>query len=70
MARKIVPITSCVLEASRALIWSIVAVNRPSPKKISVLSAKKQKISRAMKWFMSWRRSGLSQSGLFFRSSR
>jgi hypothetical protein len=39
------------------------------PEKMSVRSAKKQKISRAMKWFMSWRRATVPQSGLSFRSS-
>ena len=29
----------------------------------------KQKISRAMKWFMSWRRSALPHSGLSFSNS-
>jgi hypothetical protein len=42
---------------SRSLICSTVRVNRASPLKMSVSSAKKQKISRAMKWFMSARRS-------------
>ena len=37
---------------SRALICPIVAVNSPVPLKMSVFSAKKQKISRAMKWFI------------------
>ncbi len=46
-----------------------VAVNRPVPLKMSVSSAKKQKISRAMKWFMSWRRAAVPQSGLSFSSS-
>jgi hypothetical protein len=49
IARKIMPITSWVSEASRALICSTVAVKRPALRKMSVLSAKKQKISRAMK---------------------
>jgi hypothetical protein len=69
IARNISPITSCVLDESRALICSIVAVNRPVPLKISVSSAKKQKISRAMKWFMSERRDAAPQSGFSFKSS-
>ena len=69
MARNSVPITSWVLDESRALICAIVSVNRPLPLKMSVSSAKKQKISRAMKWFMSWRRSAVPHSGLSFRSS-
>ena len=40
------------------------AVKRPSPLKMSVSSAKKQKISRAMKWFMSCRRAGGSPFGV------
>ena len=47
----------------RVLIRSTVAVKRPSPLKMSVLSAKKQKISRAIKWFMSCRRSASPQLG-------
>lgn len=42
-------ITSWVLDESFALICAIVSVNRPVPLKIPVSSAKKQKISRAMK---------------------
>jgi hypothetical protein len=34
-----------------------------------VSSAKKQKISRAMKWFISWRRAAVPHSGLSFSSS-
>ena len=34
---------------------------------MSVSSAKKQKISRAMKWFMSWRRCGGSPFGVFLQ---
>ena len=49
MARNSVLITSCVLDESRAAICSIVVVNRVVPLKMSVSSAKKQKISRAMK---------------------
>jgi hypothetical protein len=41
--------TSWVFEESRALICVTVVVNSPSPWKIPVSSAKKQKISRAMK---------------------
>ncbi len=37
--------------------------------KMSVSSAKKQKISRAMKWFMSCAALAVSQSGLSFSSS-
>ena len=69
MARNSSPITSWVFDESRALICSIVAVNSPLPLKMSVSSAKKQKISRAMKWFMSWRRAAVPQSGLSFNSS-
>src|SRR5689334_20266476 len=54
--RNSAPITSWVLDESRALICSIVAVNRRVLLKMSVSSAKKEKISRAIKWFMSWRR--------------
>jgi hypothetical protein len=54
--------------SSITLICSIVAVNRSSPVKISVLWAKKQKISRAIKWFMSCRHA-VPHSGLSFRSS-
>jgi hypothetical protein len=38
-----------VFDESEALIFAIVAVNNPVPLKMSVFSAKKQKISRAMK---------------------
>ena len=41
--------TSCVLEESFALIFAMVSVNKPFPMKMSVSSAKKQKIRRAMK---------------------
>jgi len=57
------------LEESLVLIFVTVTVNKSSPRKMSVLSAKKQKISRAMKWFMSGRRSAVPQSGLSFSSS-
>ena len=49
MARNSVSITVWVLEESFALICAMVSVNRPLPMKMSVSSAKKQKISRAMK---------------------
>ena len=70
MARNSSLITAWVLDESLALIRSMVVVKRPPVVKMSVSSAKKQKISRAMKWFMSWRRSEVPQSGLSFRSSR
>src|SRR6218665_821436 len=69
MARKIASNTSWVLAPSHSLICSTVWVNRPLPLKMSVSSAKKQKIRRAMKWFMPWRRSLVAQSGLLFSSS-
>ncbi len=61
--------TSCVLAKSPALIRATVSVNLPLPPKISVSSAKKQKISRAMSLFISWRRSAVPQAGLSFNSS-
>ncbi len=69
MARKISDSTSWVLPDSRSLKVSTVRVNRPSPWKMSVSSAKKQKISRAMKWFMSARRASPAHSGFSFSSS-
>ena len=69
MARKISPITSWVFELSAALILSIVSVKSPETLKISVSSAKKQKMSRAMKWFISGRRSAEPHSGFSFSSS-
>ena len=69
MARNNVAMTSCVLDESLALICATVSVKRPLPTKMSVSSAKKQKISRAMKWFMSWRRSAVPHAGLSFSSS-
>ncbi len=68
MARKMSPSTVCRSAPSRALICSTVRVKRLSPWKMPVSSAKKQKISRAMKWFMSGRREAAAQSG-FSRSS-
>ncbi len=45
----------------------MVAVNRPLPLKMSVSSAKKQKISRAKKWFMSCRRAVGVPVGVFLQ---
>ena len=70
MARKISPITAWVLAPVGSLYWFTVWVNRPWPLKMSVSSAKKQNTSRAMKWFMSRRRSGCAQSGFSLSSSR
>lgn len=61
--------TSWVFELSTSDIFCTSAVNRPVPLKISVSSAKKQKISRAIKWFMSGRRSEAAHSALSFNSS-
>ena len=69
MARNSVARTSCVFDESLALICATVSVKRPLPTKMSVSSAKKQKISRAMSLFMSWRRSAVPQAGLSFNSS-
>ena len=63
------PITSWVFDESLALICSTVLGEQAVPLKMPVSSAKKQKISRAMKWFMSWRRSAVPHAGLSFRSS-
>ena len=49
MARNRVLITSWVFEEAFALIRATVLVKSPLPMKMSVSSAKKQKISRAMK---------------------
>ena len=49
MARNRILITAWVFEESLALIRTTVSVKRPLPMKMSVSSAKKQKISRAMK---------------------
>ena len=70
MARKIVEMTSCVLDKSLPVIWAIVSLNRLSPWKMSVFSAKKQKMSRAIKsyHFMAGRRAD-PQSGLCFSNS-
>ena len=64
MDRKMVLMTSAVLLASPSLIWLTVWVNRLLVAKMSVSSAKQQKISRAMKWFISWRCAPRPQSGL------
>ena len=48
IARNNVVMTSWVFEESLALMRATVSVNRPFPMKMSVSSAKKQKISRAM----------------------
>ena len=68
MARNTSESTWCRSLPSRWLICSMVWVNRPSPWKMSVSSAKKQNTRRAMKWFMSLRRSSVAQAG-FSRSS-
>jgi hypothetical protein len=66
MARNSSLITSRALDESLAPICSIVAVNRMVPLKMPVSPAKKQKINRAIKWFISRRRSAVPHSGLSF----
>ena len=55
------------MDASPALIVATVPVKGWLGWKMSVSYAKKQKISRAMKWFMSGRRSAASQSAFSSR---
>src|SRR5699024_2748408 len=67
MAKNNVSITLAVLLPSFSVMVCSVLVKILSPLKMPVSSAKKQKISRAIKWFISWLFASVPHSGLFWQ---